>query len=249
MGLEFQLRVGDATKSPYNIRAHLVYADPPRNIGKNEGAVSDKLEPSQYQDFTQAWIRDAVNRMRDDSRLVICTNFRNRLMIEETCRRHWLEYEQEIIWSYNFGLYTRSRFVPSHDNIIVYKLGNPPFNWQSVAVPSQRLQAGDSRGDLRGRVPSSVWNIPRLPGNSLERTHIKGKGISCQPEQLCSRILLAFTNKRHVVYDPFAGTGSMAIVCRRHERSYYGLDICEHYVENAKNRIEKQGLTWFMRNG
>ena len=236
---------GDARQSPFkNLNARLVYADPPTNRGMNAGASTDKLEDFQYQEFAYLWLRNAYANMAWNSRLVVCLHYKIRHIYERMIEKlEGLVYEQEIIWQYNFGLYTRRKFVPSHDNILVYRLGKPPFNWVDVAVESQRLQAGDKRADERGRTPGTVWSIPRVSGNSLDRLWMTGDRRSAQPAELCRRLLLAYTNKSDIVYDPFCGSGTMGVECATYDRKYLGQDICEHYVMEAKKRTELQGWT------
>lgn len=239
------LVTADARCSPYNIQAHLVYADPPTNRGVNEGNSSDRLSDLDYQIFALAWLNNAIAKMAYDSRLVICLSAKLRVLYEHLIyvNFRFLKFEQEIIWHYEFGLYTHHRFVNSHDNILVFKQGRPPFNWQDVAVESQRQRIGDPRADERGRTPSDVWSIPRIPGNSLYRYGIsRSDRRSCQPETLCKRILLAYTHKHHVVYDLFCGSGSMAVVAKTYGRKYYGLDICEYYVKGCIERVKKQWM-------
>ena len=236
---------GDARNSPYRVRAHLIYADPPTNHGLNEGYASDRLTDLEYQIFALAWLNNAIARMAPDSRLVICLPYKLRRLYERLIHDNFrfLTFEQEIIWHYEFGLYTNSRFVPAHDNILVFKQGHPPFNWHEVAIESQRLRAGDPRADQRGRTPGSVWSIPRICGNSKYRYGLsKNDRRSCQPEELCKRILLAYTNEKQHVYDLFCGTGSMAVVAKTYRRIYYGLDICNHYVVGARDRVQKQWM-------
>jgi len=148
-----------------------------------------------------------------------------------------LKFVQEIIWHYEFGLYTNLRFVSSHDNILVYKFGSPIFYWQSVAIESQRQRVHDKRADPRGRTPGTVWAIPRTPGNSKTRNYIHTGRRSCQPVELSQRFILAMTAEGEQVIDPFCGTGSVAVACQETKRNYYGIDICQEYCDEAKVRV------------
>ncbi len=233
--------VGDVRRPPFRIQADLIYTDPPSNRGVNEGNSDDRLSPEDFYQFSFDWLNAVMIQLRNPGWLVICTYFRTRWIYESIIRRFHshLIFDHEVIWSYNFGVYTKKRFVPSHDNILIYRFGHPPFHWQDVAIPSQRLQVGDSRADQRGRTPGSVWQIPRVPGNDRERNYVHSHRRSCQPVELCQRIALAFTARGQIIYEPFAGTGTMAIIAHQHKRKYYGLDICTEYVKEIKNRLIK----------
>lgn len=243
------LIVADSTKAtPYRIngRVTLAYCDPPSQRGYN----TDRLSCVEYQAFTLAWLYQTISLLSSDSRLVLCLHHTIRRLFEHLIHINFpqLTFEQEIIWHYNFGVYTRKRFVPSHDNILTYTIGHPPFNWQAVAIPSQRMQANDPRADWRGRTPGTVWAIPRTPGNSLSRYfQRKLNRVSQQPEELAKRIILAYTNQDQIIFDPFLGSGTVAFMARTYNRRYYGQDNTESYVKQAKERVTKQGWMTFLK--
>lgn len=237
--ISIKFLTADARKAPFkSLNATLVYADPPTNRGMNEGASSDRLSSFEYQQFTYDWLINSSFHMADNSRLVVCCHYKTRKIIETLVERNFpYKFEQEIIWHYDFGKYERRRFVRSHDNILVWKQGRPPFNWEAVAIESQRLRVGDKRGDPRGRTPGDVWSFPRVPGNSKDRQFLSGEKRSCQPLDLCKRVILSYTNKQQLIYDLFAGSGTMAKACQLEERNYVGIDICSYYVKEIKRRV------------
>ena len=233
-----QILTADARRAPFpNLNATLVYADPPTNRCMNEGASSDKLSQYEYEKFTYDWLLNSSRHMADNSRLVVCCHYKIRELLERLMKNLPYKFEQEIIWYYEFGMYSRKRFVPSHDNILVWKKGKPPFNWEAVAIESQRQRANDRRADYRGRTPGDVWAIPRVPGNSKDRMYATGQRRSCQPIELCNRLVKAYTHKTQKVYDLFAGTGTMARSCQINGRDYTGIDICSYYIDEIKQRL------------
>lgn len=238
------LTVSNALSLPIrNKSVKLVFADPPTNRGMNEGASSDTLDPLVYSHFALKWLLEAKRVMAYDSYLVICLYHKIRYLYEHIMHTHFLDlhFDHEIIWDYNFGRYTNQRFVPSHDNLLVYKSGTPKFYWQEVAVESQRLRIGDPRADQRGRTPSSVWAIPREPGNSKSRRSMQDTyRRSCQPMLLCERIIKAYTRERDPVLNLFSGSGTMEICCRMLKRPVVSVDICEHYCREAKDRWNQE---------
>lgn len=244
--MEHDLRLGDARKPPYNIRVHLAYCDPPTNRGKNEGNSSDRLSYDEYREFAYWWLTKTISLLKDNAWLVLTlptsrpTNFNIRYLYETIIHTQTtLVLEQPCIWDYGFGLYTHKRFVPSHDDVLIYKQGRPTFYQKHVRIESQRLRDGDPRANPLGRTPSDVWSIPRTPGNSKEREFLRGNDRTCQPTQLCKRVLLAYTRQGDSVYEPFAGSGSMAVVARAHQRNYYGLEICSEYIHDIKRRLNE----------
>jgi DNA modification methylase len=82
--------------------------------------------------------------------------------------------------------------------------------------------------------PSDVWKIPLVSGNSLERTNHPAQ----YPEKLIERIILASTNKKQVVLDPFIGSGTTAVVSKKLERYYVGYEIQKKYIDIANKRLK-----------
>lgn len=50
-----------------------------------------------------------------------------------------------------------------------------------------------------------------------------------------------FTKEGNVVLDPFMGTGTTGVSCRKYNRDFIGIEISERYFEIAKERIEYYG--------
>jgi site-specific DNA-methyltransferase (adenine-specific)/modification methylase len=74
----------------------------------------------------------------------------------------------------------------------------------------------------------------------------RGKKVSTEhgavfPEELVGTILDNFTNEGDVIYDPFMGTGSTAVVCKKLKRKYIGSEISKEYMKVINERLE--GLT------
>ena len=84
--------------------------------------------------------------------------------------------------------------------------------------------------------PSDVWKIPLVSGNSIERT-----GHPAQyPEKLIERIILAATNKKDLVLDPFMGSGTTANVAKKLGRNYVGYETNKEYIDIANKRLETE---------
>jgi len=220
--------------------AKLLYLDFPRRYNYNHSGIF--IPRNDYDNYLFACLRSCLRLADYPSYILIFTDHRHRTLVDRTitekCCEPVVKYDHEIIWHYNFGVYTRHRFVPSHETILVYKKGKPKFNWEDVAVVSQRQEANDSRADWRGRTPGDVLSISRVSGKSMERRHfIDKESRSCQPEELVTILIKAFSQKGDLVVDPFLGGGVTALVCRRLERRFIGWDICENYVNEVAFRL------------
>ena len=59
------------------------------------------------------------------------------------------------------------------------------------------------------------------------------------PVELVKKILLFSSDEGDIVFDPFLGSGTVAVVSKMLGRHYLGFEIVPEYYEFAKERISK----------
>ena len=92
-------------------------------------------------------------------------------------------------------------------------------------ISRQYRNAKFKRGTL-----NDIWIIGR------EQSKSKNHG-AVFPEKLVHTILKNFSRKGDIVYDPFLGTGTTAVVAKKMNRKYIGSEILKEYYKIAKKRI------------
>ena len=55
---------------------------------------------------------------------------------------------------------------------------------------------------------------------------------------LVEEILKNFSDKGDIIYDPFMGSGTTAVVAKKLERFFIGSEISKKYVEFARKRLK-----------
>ncbi len=87
-----------------------------------------------------------------------------------------------------------------------------------------------------GKQMKDVWT------GSLTKPSEKkaGKHPTQKPEYLLERIILAATEPRAVILDPFCGSGTTGVVSIRYGRDFIGIDNEEEYLLITKNRLETE---------
>jgi site-specific DNA-methyltransferase (adenine-specific) len=93
----------------------------------------------------------------------------------------------------------------------IMRKGAPIFP-DAIRVESERQKAGDKRADPRGKVPSDVFDFPRVVGNSKQRRRWHPTQLH---EGLVERCLLLHTPAGGKVLDLFGGTGTTSRVADR----------------------------------
>jgi site-specific DNA-methyltransferase (adenine-specific) len=92
-------------------------------------------------------------------------------------------------------------------------------------ISRQYRYANFERGKL-----NDLWEIKR--GKKISKDH----GATF-PEELVGRIIENFTKEDEVVYDPFMGTGTTAIVSKRMKRRFIGSEIGKDYFDLIEKRL------------
>ena len=59
------------------------------------------------------------------------------------------------------------------------------------------------------------------------------------PEELPEFCINVFTKEGEIVLDPFMGSGTTAVVCKKMRRNFIGFDINKEYCDMALNRVAK----------
>ncbi len=85
----------------------------------------------------------------------------------------------------------------------------------------------------RWQEPGDIWLFRNVKHNHEEQTiH------PCQfPEDLIARIVLSVTNPGEVVFDPYMGAGTVAVVSRDHGRHFMGAELEPRYHSVAMRRL------------
>ena len=99
----------------------------------------------------------------------------------------------------------------------------------SNAISRQFSKCNFKRGTL-----SDVWNISR--GKKIDKNH-----SAVFPEKLVETILTNFTEENDIIYDPFMGTGTTALVSKELNRRWIGSEINEEYCKTITQRINNEG--------
>ena len=92
-------------------------------------------------------------------------------------------------------------------------------------ISRQYRYANFDRGTL-----SDIWQIRR--GKKKNKNH-----GAVFPEELVEMIINNFTNKGEIIYDPFMGTGTTAIVAKRLGRKFIGSEIGNEYYKFSNERL------------
>jgi len=224
----------------------LVVTSPPYNIGKK---YEEKSSLNEYYKKQEQIIDECIRILTDNGS--ICWQIGNfvekseiiplDILLYPIFQKHNLKLRNRIIWQFGHGLHASKRFSGRYETILWFtKTDNYVFNLDSVRIPQKYPQKkhfkGPRIGELScnplGKNPSDIWDIPNVKNNHIEKTiH------PCQfPIELVERLVLALTNERDMVFDPFLGVGSTVAAAVKNKRRGMGCEIVDEYYSIALER-------------
>ena len=224
----------------------LVFADPPYNmqIGKTlrrpdsskVKGVNDKWDQfknfKHYDNFCNEWLIQCRRILKDSGTIWVIGSYHNifRLGYHLQNLNYWLL--NDVIWRKNNPMpnFRGTRFTNAHETLIwasKSKKSKYTFNYQSLKCLNDDLQM------------RSDWMLPICSGKERLKNNGKKVHSTQKPEALLHRIILATTNKGDVIFDPFIGTGTTAVVAKKLGRKYFGVEKDKKYFKAASDRISK----------
>ena len=218
---------------------HLVFADPPYNIGYVYDEYHDDLPADQYVSWCRDWMAACQRVLTPTGSFYLAIGDDFAAQIRMAGKELGLHLRNWIIWYYTFGQNMKAKFCRSHTHIFYFTkhASEFTFNDHALRFPSARhTEYQDLRANPRGRLPDDVWDeFPRVCGTFKERDGFHG----CQmPEAMLMRIILASSNPGDIVLDPFVGSGTTAAAAKRLGRRYIGIDISAEYVKRTRERLK-----------
>ena len=225
----------------------LLIVDPPYNIDKDfHGNKFKKSADGIYEEYTKAWIERVLPLLKNTASVYVCCDWKSSIVIANVLKRYFIIQNRitwqrekgrgalynwkngmEDIWfatvskDYTFNVdavKTRRRVVAP------YKIDGKPKDWEET-----------DEGNFRNTHPSNFWDdisIPywSMPENTAHPTQ--------KPEKLLAKLILASSNEKDIVFDPFLGSGSTSVCAKKLGRHYVGIEQNEQYCVWAEKRLE-----------
>lgn len=96
--------------------------------------------------------------------------------------------------------------------------------------------AGKPRPDLTNKIKGNVWKYS-VGGGHVASNRIAHEHPAIFPEQLAADHISSWSNPGDVVFDPFMGSGTTAVMAQSLSRYWIGSEISEEYCEIAAKRL------------
>jgi site-specific DNA-methyltransferase (adenine-specific) len=226
----------------------LLIADPPYNLNKTFGSASFKqMSDAEYTAFTENWILKAKPILKSSASIYVCCDWRTSLIIGTVLQKHF-SIQNRITWQREKGRGAAHNWKNSMEDIwfatmspkiftfnvndikmrrkvvAPYKVDGKPKDWQET-----------EHGNFRDTFPSNFWDDISVPYWSMpENTDHPAQ----KPEKLIAKLILASSNPGDIVLDMFVGSGTTAVVAKKLNRRFIGIECEEEYCALAQRRLE-----------
>jgi site-specific DNA-methyltransferase (adenine-specific) len=252
----------------------LIYIDPPFNTGKKQSRTQIRTERDELGDrvgfqgnryqtikigskgyidlfddylaFLEPRLREAHRILKPDGSLYFHIDYREvhycKILLDAIFGRE--SFLNEIIWAYDYGARSKSKWPAKHDNILWYARDPNHYTFNLNAVDRIPYMApglvGKEKAE-KGKTPTDTWWHTIVPTNGKEKT-----GYPTQkPLGILRRIIAASSNPKDVVLDFFAGSGTTGAVCLELDRQFILIDENPQATEVMRSRFAKQsGIEW-----
>jgi len=225
----------------------LLFADPPYNLTKSFGEESFRqTSVEDYENWLGTWLGKCVRLLRSTASVYICGDWRSSAAIERAGSRYF-KLQNRITWEREKGRGAKRNWKNSSEDIWFFTASDSyTFNIDAVKIkrrviapytidgePKDWERADD--GNHRLTHPSNVWTDLTVPFWSMpENTDHPTQ----KPEKLLAKVILASTNEGDLILDPFAGSGTTAVVAKKLGRDFCAIEKDESYCLLAQKRLE-----------
>lgn len=224
----------------------LLFIDPPYNIYKKFNSSSfNKIDPVKYAEWMDRWLKKLLRLLKPEASVYICGDWSASAAIYNTGSRYFT-VRNRITWEREKGRGAKSNWKNCSEDIWYFtNSDNYTFNVENVKMKRRVLAPyrengqpkdwiEDEDSNYRVTFPSNLWTDITVPFWSMpENTEHPTQ----KPEKLLAKIILASSNEKDMVFDPFLGAGTTAVTAKKLGRNFCGVEIDEYYCLLAQKRL------------
>ena len=243
--------LGDSLIELKKVKDHsvdMVFCDPPYNLQlskalyrpdatKVSGVNDDWDKFNSFQDydlFTKTWLYEIKRILKPDGCLWVIGSYHNIYRIGYILQNLNFWILNDIIWRKTNPMpnFKGTRFTNAHETLIWAansKSSKYTFNYQTMKQLNENKQMRSD--DWLINICSGRERLKDIKNQKLHNTQ--------KPEELLLRVVLSSTKPGDLVLDPFFGTGTTGVVCKKLGRKFIGIEKSATYLKEAKKRILK----------
>ena len=215
---------------------NLILTDPPfaiefkgrrANYHRTPGRVIEgykEISKEKYFDFSVQWMKECYRILKDTGSIYVFSGWTNLKDILTAIDEVGFKVINHLIWKYQFGVFTKRKFVTSHYHIPFCVKNAKKYKFNKIEHYPEDVQPKDVL-----EVKREYWTGKIKTPNKL-------------PLELVAKLLRFSTDEGNIVLDPFMGSGTTAVASKLLKRHFIGFEIVPEYVKLAKRRLSNKSL-------
>ncbi len=225
----------------------LLFLDPPYNLTKTFGDRQFKARSTEaYIEYLESWLPAMLKLLKPNASVYVCGDWKSSAALQIVLERH-LILRNRITWEREKGRGAKTNWKNNIEDIYfatvsedyVFNVEDVKLKRRVIAPYKQNGKPKDwddtESGKFRLTHPSNIWTDLTVPFWSMpENTDHPTQ----KPEKLLAKIILASTKPGAVVLDPFAGSGTTAVVAKKLGRDFIAIEREEEYCLITARRLE-----------
>ena len=218
----------------------LIVTSPPYNVGIAYNSNDDVLSYEDYLKFTEKWLSNCYYWTKNSGRLILNIPLDKNKGGQKSVGADITAISQKVGWKYHSTIIWNEGNISRRTAWGSFMSASAPYVIAPVELilvlyKNEWKKIGGTRiSDISKKEfmdwTSGVWTFN---GESKKRIGHPAPF----PKELPYRAIKMFSYVGDVVFDPFSGSGTTALVAALHNRIGMGLDIDEQYCNLAKNRL------------
>ena len=226
----------------------LLILDPPYNLTKEfNGYLFKEKEAVKYSSWFEGLLTAMLPLLKPEASVYVCSDWKTSTLIFPVLDKYF-HVRNRITWEREKGRGARTNWKNNTEDIWFCTYGNNyTFHIDSVKVKRKviapyRYDNGKPKdweetnnGNYRLTHPSNFWSDITIPFWSMpENTEHPTQ----KSEKLIAKLILASSNKDDIILDPFLGSGTTAVVAKKLERRFIGVEMNREYCCRALKRLQ-----------
>lgn len=205
----------------------LVIADPPFGLdfsgkegvyNRDEKLVIDSYhEVNQgYGTFTERWLEEVQRVMKPTATAYVFSGWNHLEDVLRGARQCNLTTINHLIWKYQFGVFTKKKYVTSHYHILFLAKNDSEYFYNKME-----------------HYPLDIWDIKRKYRIG------EPKNATTLPVDVVKKCIEFSSRPGDLVFDPFMGMGTTAVAAKSVWRHFFGFEVNEKMKEVIDNRLAR----------
>lgn len=205
----------------------LVIADPPfgiefsgkeRSYNRKDDLVIDKYQEikDDYGIFSENWLAAISQIMKPEATAYVFSGWNHLEDVLRGARLAGLSTINHVIWKYQFGVFTKNKYVTSHYHVLFLAKNKNNYYFNKME-----------------HYPLDVWDIKRKYKTG------EVKNATTLPFELLKKCIEFSSKPGDLIFDPFMGMATTAAAAKSVWRHYLGFEINSNMKSVIDNRLEK----------